>query len=181
MTNILVLLENAFDANGRVRCWCHVINLVAFSFIRIFDDIGKKVKALDDKIREEDAEGIETNPNSLDVEDLGDESREAEEDVGQGESDGEDYDMTRGLDDWVDELGKDLESQIRMSAWEMRPVRGVLGKVGATFVLLVSDKLTVTSVASLRGRGHQQLVHQTPPQMVGSLSGAPWVGHNPEA
>jgi len=112
------LLKNYPGEAGRMRCFTHIINLVAKSIIRQFDiPKGKADSALDDTERElrELAEGI-------DLEDLRMQG-EREDD------DNEDDDLDENDDGWIDEReALDVADREELDA-AVRPVKLVLVKV----------------------------------------------------
>lgn len=115
--------DNVFEADTRVRCFNHVINLVARTLTHQFDNVVKKIRALN-------AIELKLNPDAI-VEDIAGPEDEDEEP-------GEDEPVlpeehpamtTLGLEDWVDEIEDWSIEKLKAWANDTKPVRTVLCKV----------------------------------------------------
>lgn len=114
---------------SRVRCFCHVINLVAKSFLKLFDPPAKKKNSTDsddtasesdDAVFDEIDRALRDLESGLDEEDS---VATAEQGAG-GEALG--VDNVDGLVDEVEEMSEEERTELRS---KLRPLRLALGKV----------------------------------------------------
>lgn len=116
-------LPNFDGARARVRCFLHILNLVAKSIIRQFDTkASKEEKTQEDQEEAEleelarELEGYDTDPSASEV---------ANNEPGSGGADVDDP------DDEFDATGEMTEAERAQFEQDVRPVKLVLGKVSA--------------------------------------------------
>lgn len=122
MVSEMASLLPGFDGElSRVRCFAHVLNLVAKSLIRQFDAKGDKEE---DTAAEDEAELAELRALAEDL--------DAEEAVAQIEIEAEmdeDEQVADDPDDEVDPMGDMTKPERKVFAREVRPVMLVMAKV----------------------------------------------------
>jgi hypothetical protein len=118
MVNELEDLLPDYAPSNRVRCFTHVLNLIAKSLLKQFDVVKKSKN--DDGLNEEDHELL-TLAENLEEEEL----TTADELIDNGEESNED-----GMEDWVDEVGTLTAAERELLEESIRPVKMVLVKVG---------------------------------------------------
>ena len=121
-------LENllpAFSSQNRVRCFTHILNLIAKSLLKQFD-VEKKAET-DGNLNEEEAELLDL-AKDLDVEELT-AAQEADDEDGEIEDDD-------SLEDWVDEVAALTPKEHEMLEECTCPVKMVLVKVSYRYIQL---------------------------------------------
>ena len=109
----------AFSSGNRVRCFTHVLNLIAKSLLKQFET-AKKSENEDDDFTEEEAELL-TLAENLDEEEFSAAEEKMDEDGGAVEED--------SMDEWVDEVDALTPDECLLLEDEIRPVKMVLVKV----------------------------------------------------
>lgn len=117
---------NCFQFQSRIRCFCHIINLVARTLTHQFDNAAKKVHKLNRAAaaargKDPDTEDLEPDDDSLPGEPP---LLTVEEHT---------VITSIGLEDWIDDLKSMSEAELRAFATATKPVYTVLCKV-CTFI-----------------------------------------------
>jgi hypothetical protein len=119
MANKMEYLLSVFSPGNRVRCFTHVLKLIAKSLLKQFE-VPKKSEYENDDLTEE-----ETNLLTL-AEDLDEEEFTTAEEIMDEDGEADEEDNT---DDWVDEVDALTPDKHLLLEDEIRPVKMVLVKV----------------------------------------------------
>jgi hypothetical protein len=109
----------AFSSGNRVRCFTHVLNLIAKALLKQFE-MAKKSENEDDDFTEEEAKLL-TLAENLDEEEFTMAEEKMDENGGADEED--------SMDEWVDEVDALTPNERLLLEDEIRPVKMVLVKV----------------------------------------------------
>ena len=109
----------AFSSGNRVRCFTHVLNLIAKALLKQFE-MAKKSENEDDDFTEEEAKLL-TLAENLDEEEFTMAEEKMDENGGADEED--------SMDEWVDEVDALTPDERLLLEDEIRPVKMVLVKV----------------------------------------------------
>ena len=109
----------AFSSGNRVRCFTHVLNLIAKALLKQFE-MAKKSENEDDDFTEEEAKLL-TLAENLDEEEFTMAEEKMDENGGADEED--------SMDEWVDEVDALTPNERLLLEDEIRPVKIVLVKV----------------------------------------------------
>ena len=109
----------AFSSGNRVRCFTHVLNLIAKALLKQFE-MAKKSENEDDDFTEEEAKLL-TLAENLDEEEFTMAEEKMDENGGADEED--------SMDKWVDEVDALTPNERLLLEDEIRPVKMVLVKV----------------------------------------------------
>jgi hypothetical protein len=125
MVDELEVLLPEYSPSNRVRCFTHVLNLVAKSLLKQFDVVKKSKN--DDGLNEEDHK-LFTLAESLEEEELTTANELNDDNGEEGDED--------NLEDWVDEVEILPDPERKLLEESVRPVKMVLVKVSHQDILL---------------------------------------------